>query len=171
MPQSRKRCRRAGRGIVELRRRFGYVLAAFTGTTRRSELRVGVLHFTDVNGPAGCLEADQTAPGRERHAYSIGSVWAPHCCAGNVVPNAFRKWHLATRACMPLLHRARLERVGHFETITGIDPTSVLRPEPTPNRIASIIHERHRRRQDALAACLRRERKYDKVELTSMSLT
>ena len=31
------------------------------------------------------------------------------------------------------------------------------RPEPTPNRIASIIHERHRRRQDALAACLRRE--------------
>ena len=32
-----------------------------------------------------------------------------------------------------------------------------LQAEPTPNRIASIIHERHRRRQDALAACLRRE--------------
>ena len=78
---------------------------------------------------------------------SLGCLASPHG-AGHGCHAFLLKERLALQAEAPMLSLADL-----VMAINQLLP----RPEPTPNRIASIIHERHRRRQDALAACLRRE--------------
>ena len=75
-------------------------------------------------------------------------AWHRHMALVMVAMLFLLKERLALQAEAPMLSLADL-----VMAINQLLP----RPEPTPNRIASIIHERHRRRQDALAACLRRE--------------
>ena len=72
-------------------------------------------------------------------------AWHRHMALVMVAMLFLLKERLALQAEAPMLSLADL-----VMAINQLLP----RPEPTPNRIASIIHERHRRRQDALAACL-----------------
>lgn len=75
-------------------------------------------------------------------------AWHRHMALVMVAMLFLLKERLALQAKAPMLSLADL--------VMAIDQL-LPRPAPTPNRIASIIHERHRRRQDALASCLRRE--------------
>ena len=83
-------------------------------------------------------------------------AWHRHMALVMVAMLFLLKERLALQAEAPMLSLADL-----VMAINQLLP----RPEPTPNRIASIIHERHRRRQDALAACLRQSRTMQRVSV------
>jgi len=75
-------------------------------------------------------------------------AWHRHMALVMIAMLFLLKERLALQAEAPMLSLADL--------VLAIDQL-LPRPEPTPKRIARIIHERHRRRQDALVSCLRRE--------------